>query len=164
MFFWNSLAFSMIQGMLAIWSLVPLPFLKPAWTSVSSLFTYCWSPAWRILSITLLVCEMSAIVRSFDHSLAFPFFGIGMKTDLFQSWGHCWVFQICWNIECSTFTASSSRIWNSSTGISSPPLALFILMLPNAHLTLHSMVSGSWWVITLLWLSGSWRSYKYTDI
>ena len=34
MFFWNSLAFSMIQRMLAIWSLVPLPFLKPAWTSV----------------------------------------------------------------------------------------------------------------------------------
>ena len=33
MFFWNSLAFSMIQRMLAIWSLVPLPFLKPAWTS-----------------------------------------------------------------------------------------------------------------------------------
>ena len=30
MFFWNSLAFLMIQWMLAIWSLVPLPFLKPA--------------------------------------------------------------------------------------------------------------------------------------
>ena len=27
-FFWNSLAFFMIQHMLAIWSLVPLPFLK----------------------------------------------------------------------------------------------------------------------------------------
>ena len=43
MFFWNSLAFSMIQRTLAIWSLVPLPFLKPAWTSGSSRFTYCWS-------------------------------------------------------------------------------------------------------------------------
>ena len=32
MLFWNSVAFSMIQQMLAIWSLVPLPFLKPAWT------------------------------------------------------------------------------------------------------------------------------------
>ena len=32
MFLWNSLAFSMIQQMLAIWSLVPLPFLKLAWT------------------------------------------------------------------------------------------------------------------------------------
>ena len=47
-FFWNSLAFSMIQRMLATWSLVPLPFLKPAWTSGSLRFTYCWSLAWRI--------------------------------------------------------------------------------------------------------------------
>ena len=36
-----------------------------------------------------------------------PFFGIGMKTELFQSCGHCWVFQICWPIGCSTSTASS---------------------------------------------------------
>ena len=78
---------------------------------------YCWSPAWRILSITLLACEMSAIVRQFEHSLALSFFGIRMKTDLFQSCGHCWVFHIYWHTECSTFTASSFRIWNSSTGI-----------------------------------------------
>ena len=44
----------MIQQMLAIWSLVPLPFLNPAWTSGSSQFMYCWSLAHRILSITLL--------------------------------------------------------------------------------------------------------------
>ena len=49
MFFWNSLAFSMIQRMLAIWSLVPLPFLNPAWTSGSSQFMYCWILTWRIL-------------------------------------------------------------------------------------------------------------------
>ena len=47
----------------AIWSLVPLPFLNPAWTCGSSWFTYCWSLAWRILSTILLVCEMSAIVQ-----------------------------------------------------------------------------------------------------
>ena len=29
-------------AMLAIWSLVPLPFLNPACTSGSSQFTYCW--------------------------------------------------------------------------------------------------------------------------
>ena len=52
--------FLMIQRMLAIWSLVPLPFLNPAWTSGSFQFTYCWSLAWKILSITLLACEMSA--------------------------------------------------------------------------------------------------------
>jgi len=33
------------------------------------------------------------------HSLALPFFGTRMKTDIFQSCGHCGVFQICWHIE-----------------------------------------------------------------
>ena len=86
-----------------------------------------------------------------------------MKTDIFQSCGHCWVFQICWHIECSTLTASSFRIWNSSTGIPSPPLALFIVMLSKAHLTSHSGMSGSRWVITPPWLSGSWRSFLYSS-
>ena len=63
-FFWNSLAFSMIQWMLAIWSLVPLAFLKSAWTSGSSLFVYYWRLAWRILSIILLTCETSAMCGS----------------------------------------------------------------------------------------------------
>ena len=137
-------------------------FINPAWTSGSSRFTYCWSLAWRILSITLLACEMSVIVQSFEHSLAFPFFGVGIKTDLFQSCGHCWVFQICWHIECSAFTASSFRIWNSSTRIPSPPLALFVAMLLKAHLTSHSRMSGSRWVITPSWLSGSCRSFLYS--
>ena len=71
-FFWNSLAFSMIQRMLAGWTLVPLPFLKPAWSSGIAWFTYCWSLAWRILRITLLECEISAIMRWFEHSLVLP--------------------------------------------------------------------------------------------
>ena len=58
--FWNSLAFAMIQQLLAIWSLVPLPFPNAPRTSGSSQFTYCWSLAWRILSITLLVCAAAA--------------------------------------------------------------------------------------------------------
>ena len=33
--FWNSPAFSIIQQMLEIWSLVPLPFLNPAWDQFS---------------------------------------------------------------------------------------------------------------------------------
>ena len=43
-FFWNSLAFSMIQWMLEIWTLIPLPFTSPAGTSSSLL-------AWRIFII-----------------------------------------------------------------------------------------------------------------
>ena len=58
-----------------------------------------------------------------------------MKTDLFQSCGHCWVFQISWHIECSTVTASSFTTWKSSTRIPSLPLASFIVLLPKAHLT-----------------------------
>ena len=87
-----------------------------------------------------------------------------MKTDLFQSCSYCWVFQICWCIECNTFTASSFRIWNSSTGILSPPLALFVVMLSKAHLTSHSRMSGSRWVFTPSWLSGSWRSFLYSSV
>ena len=93
----------------------------------------------------------------------FTFFGIGMKTNLFQSCGHCRVFQICWHIKCSPFTASSFRVWNNSTGIPLPPLALFIVMLPKTHLTSHSRMSGSMWVITLSWLSGSCRSFLYNS-
>ena len=158
MFFWNSLAFSMLQQMLAIWFLVPLPFLNSPWSSGS-----------------LVHVQLKPSLENFEHYFAtlwdkcncmvvWTFFGIaflrtGMKTDLFQSCGHCWVFQICWHIECSTFTASYFRIWNSSTGILSPPLALFIVMLPKALLTSLSRMSGSRWVITPSWLSWSWRSF-----
>ena len=86
-----------------------------------------------------------------------------MITDIFQSCVHCWVFQICWHIECSSVTASSFRIWNSSTGIPSLPLALFIVMLSKAHLTSHSRMSGSRSVIIPSWLSGSWRSFLYSS-
>ena len=134
MFFWNSLALSMIQQILAIWSLVPLPFLNPAWTSGSSCFTYYCSLTWRILSITLLAWEMSAIVQWFEHSLVLPFLEFGMRINLFQSCGHCWVFQICWNIEGNTLIASSFRIWNSSARIPSSTLALLTAVLPKAHL------------------------------
>ena len=45
---------------------------------------YCLSLAWRILSITLLAYELSAIVWQFEHSLGLPFFGIGNRYDLNQ--------------------------------------------------------------------------------
>ena len=149
MFFWNFLALLMIQWMLASWSLVPLPFLNPAWPSGNLWFTNCWNLAWRILSITLLVCGMSAILQQFERSLALPFFRIGMKTELFQSCGPCWVFQTCWHIECSTFTASSFRIWNSLTGIPSPPLSLFVVLLPkDAWLYVSDHTIGIIWIMS----------------
>ena len=96
----------------------------------------------------------------FVHSLTLPFFGTGLKIDLFQYCGHCWGFQICWHIESSTFTASSFRIWNSSTGIpgeeNGNPLQYSCLENPR--------VRGAWWAAVygvsqsrtwLKWLSSS---------
>ena len=39
----------------------------------------------------------------------------------------------------------------------------FVVMLPKAHLTSHSRMSGSRWVITPSWLSGLWRSFLYSS-
>ena len=133
----GSSAFS--KTSLNIWKFMVHVLLKPGLENFKHYFTSVWDE-----------CSC-AVVWAF---WALPFFGIGMKTDLLQSCGHCWVFQICWHIECRTFTASSFKIWNSSTGIPSPPLALFLVMLPKAHLTSHSRMSGSRSVITPLWLSG----------
>ena len=127
----GSSAFS--KTSLSIWTFTVHILLKPDLENCEHYFTSMWDEYSR------------AVVWAF---LALPFFWIGMKTDIFQSCGHCWVFQICWQIECSTFTASSFMIWNSATGIPSPPLALFIVMLSKAHLTSHSRMSGSRWVIT----------------
>ena len=66
-----------------------------------------------------------------NYAVVWPFFGIGMKTDCFQSCGHCWASQICWHIEFCTLTAPPFRIWNRSAGVPSPLLTLFIVMLPS---------------------------------
>jgi len=66
-----------------------------------------------------------------------------MKTDLFQSCGHCWVFQICWHIECSTFTASSFRIGNGN------PLQYSCLE--------NSLDRGAWWATVVHRVAKSWR-------
>ena len=82
--------FSLIQQTLAIWSLVPLPFLNLIYTLGISQFMYFWSLAWRILSITLLTCKMSITVQRFEHSLAVPFFVTGMKTDHYSFYSNPW--------------------------------------------------------------------------
>jgi len=51
-------------------------------------FSSCtWSLAWRILSITLLVCEMSAI-----YAVVWAFFGIAFLWD----WDENWPFPVPW--------------------------------------------------------------------
>ena len=120
----SSSAFS--KSSLNIWKFMVHILLKPSLEKVENYFASVWDE-----------CNCARV---------WAFFGIAFlwnETDLFQSCGHCWIFQICWHIECSTLTASSFRIWNSSTGIPLPPLASFIVMLPKAHLTSQSRMSGS---------------------
>ena len=88
-FLWNSLAFLMIQWMSVIWSMVPLPFLKPAWISGSSQFTYCWRLAWRIFSIILLACEMEC-----NCVVVWAFFGVAFLWD----WNENGPFPVLWSL------------------------------------------------------------------
>ena len=122
MFFWNSLAFSMIQQMLTIWSLVPLPFLKPAWTSGSSWFTYCWSLAWRILNITSVWNECNC-------AIVWAFLGIAFL----WVWNKNWPFPVLWPLlsfpnflalsslparqssDSSTWQLQASIVWSCPT-------------------------------------------------
>ena len=151
----------MIQRMLAIRSLVPLPFLNSTFTSGISQFMYCWSLAWKIFEHYLASkwnehnCSSLNILwycpyLDWNENWPFPV----LWPLLFSKFG---VFQICWHIECSILTASSFRIWNSSAGIPPLPLALLVVMLPKAPLTSHLRMSGSRWMTTPSWLSGSLR-------
>ena len=150
--------------MLAIWSLVPLTFPNPAYTSGISQFRYCWSLAWRILRITCEHVKWVQLCNSLNVLWHCPSLELEWKLTFFQSCGHCWVFQICWHTGCSTLTASSFRIWNSSAGIPLPPLALFVVMPPKAHLTSHSRMFDSRWVTTPSWLSVSLRPFLYSSV
>ena len=87
------------KSSLNIWNFTVHVLLKPGLENLEHYFASMWD-------------ECNCVVVWAFFGIAF---GIGMKTDLFQSCGHCRVFQICWHIECSTFTAPSFRIWNSST-------------------------------------------------
>ena len=142
--------------------------------SGSSAFSKSSLYIWEFLVHILLKPSL----KDFEHHLArmwyedncvvvWTFFGIALLWDWNENWhfpvcSHCWIFQICWHIECSTFAASSFRIWNSSAGIPSPPLALFILLLPKAHLTSHSRMSGSmWYFLKMMW---RWNRIIHTGL
>ena len=98
------------KSSLNIWKFTGHILLKPGLENFEHYFSSVWDE-----------CNCVAV---------WEFFGIAFllgwhENWLFQSCGYCWVFQMCWHIECSTFTASSFRIWNSSTGIPSSQLTLF---------------------------------------
>ena len=80
-FSWNCLAFLMILWMLAIWSLVPLPFLKPAW-KIKTWMRYHYTPV-----------RMAAIQKSTRNKC---WIGCGEKGTLllFRWSSRCWQFDI----------------------------------------------------------------------
>ena len=126
---------------LNIWKFTVHVLLKPGLENFEHYFTSIWDDC--------------------NCAIVWAFFGIVFLWDWNENgpFPVLWpllVFQICWHIECSTFTASSFRIWNSSTGIPLPPLALFVVMLSKAHLTSHCRMSGSRWVcdhtILIIWV------------
>ena len=73
----GSSAFS--KSSLNIWKFTVHVLLKPDLENFEHYFASVWN-------------EYKCVV--FEHSLALPFFGIGMKTDHFQCCDHCWVVQI----------------------------------------------------------------------
>jgi len=91
-------------------------------------------------------------------AVVWTFFVIAFLWD----WNENWPFPVLWpllsfpSLLAYWMQHFQSIIFkDSSTGIPSPPLALFVVILPKAHLTSHSRMSGSRWVITPSWLSGS---------
>ena len=101
-----------------------------------------------------------------NYAVVWAFFGIAFLWD----WNENWPFPVLWpllsfpNLLAYWVQPFHSIIlqdlkqlnWNSITSTS-----LFVVMLPKAHLTSHSKMSGSRWVITASWLSGSWQSFLH---
>ena len=85
--FWNSLAFSMIQRMLAIWSLVLLPFLKPVWTTGNFTVHILLKPGLENFEhyFTSAWDECNCVV-------VWAFFGIALLWD----WNENWPFPVLW--------------------------------------------------------------------
>ena len=105
MFFWKSLAFSMIQWMLAIWTLVPLLFLNPAWTSKFSVHV--------LLKPSLDNFEhyFASVWDECNCAVVFTFFGIAFLWD----WNENWPFPVLWPLQ--SFPILWAHYQNRSTEI-----------------------------------------------
>ena len=95
----GSSAFS--KSSLNMWKFTVNVLLKPGLENFECYFASMWN-------------ECTCVV-------IWAFFGIAFLWDWSENWHFpvLWpllsIFQICWHIECSTLTASSFKIWNSST-------------------------------------------------
>ena len=101
--FWNSLAF---YNPMNVDNLI----------SSSSALSKAGLKIWKFLVHILLMPNLenfkhyfASVWDEYNFVVVWTLFGIaflwdGMKIDLFQSCGHCWVFQICCHIERNTLT------------------------------------------------------------
>ena len=116
--------------------------------SDSSAFSKSSLNIWKFSVYVLLNPQL----ENFEHYFAsmwdecycavvWTFFGIA----LLCNWSEIWPFPVLWPLLSfpnllaywvQHFNSTIFRIWNSSAGIPSSPLALFIAMLPKAHLTI----------------------------
>ena len=122
----------MIQQMLAIWSLVPLPLQNPSCTLGSSLVHILLKSSLKDFEHNLTI---NCMWDECNCMVVWTFFGIPLLWD----WNENWPFPVLWPLlsfpNLLTYwvqhflTASSFRISNSSAGIPSSLLALFVVML-----------------------------------
>ena len=157
MFSWNSLAFSMIQRMLAIWSLVPLPFLKSAWTYGvhGSCIAEAWlGEFWALLyycvrwvhlcgSLSILWHCLSSLKHhqiSVKKTLQWPHEGQpGHNHHLFHDQKGCQsnlcegsrAVQPDYSIGTSLLKPCSTSYWPGATGTSHPPGFLVTKKVPS---------------------------------
>ena len=96
---WQSFDFS--KSSLYIWKFSVHILLKPSLKKFANYLVSMWNE-----HNCTVVCTFFRI----------DFLGNSMKTNLILSCGHCWVFQICWQIECNTLTASYFRIFKELSG------------------------------------------------
>ena len=111
------------KSSLNIWKFSVHVLLKPGLEN----FEHCFASAWD-------KCHCVVV---------WTFFGMVFLWD----WNENWLFPVLWPLLSfpvllaywvQHFHSIIFRIWNSSAGIPSPPLALIIVMLPKDHWTLHS--------------------------
>ena len=119
--------------------LVPWPGIEPVSPALQGRFLTTGPPGksltWRILSY------LANMWNECNCAVVWAFFGIAFL----WNWNENWLFPVLRPLLSfpnlltywvHTSTASSFRIWTSSAGVPSPPLALFTVALPKTHFSL----------------------------
>ena len=140
-------------------SLLPIPTQAHSLVSLSKSSLKIWRFMLHILfkpGLENFEHYFASVWDECNCAIVWAFFGIAflrieMRTDFFQFCGHYRVFQICSHIECSTFTASSFRIWRH---FNSPHYSCLKNPMDRGAFAVHRITKSQTW---LKWLSSSTR-------